>query len=290
MSQQPPEKAYTPPLPGAAPPQVPGQYAQYPNQQFQQGQPPQYGPPQPEQQSQGQYGEAPNPQYPQDQYNQSYPPQGQYPQQYPPQPPPQAAQGQPQPQYQQQPYQQQPYPQQPPYPQQQPYPQQPYPPQQPYTTVVVQQQPLPIIGMSIAAPGGNRNVRNLRRDALGRRAWSFGLCDCCNDCGTWMLGFCCPCILYAQIKQRADYLNAYARPDPTRGGSGVDINCMVWTALHFSTGCGPALQAVTRGQIRNRYMIDGNGFGDFCAACWCTPCELTQEHRELELEEQALSK
>ena len=63
-----------------------------------------------------------------------------------------------------------------------------------------------------------------------------------DSMGTGMLGFCCPCILYAQIKQRADYLNAYARPDPTRGGSGVDINCMVWTALHFSTGCGPALQ------------------------------------------------
>ena len=57
-----------------------------------------------------------------------------------------------------------------------------------------------------------------------------------------MMGLCCPCMLYAQIKQRVDYLNAYARPDPTRGGSGVDLNCMVWVAVHSATGCGPALQ------------------------------------------------
>jgi len=155
---------------------------------------------------------------------------------------------------------------------------------------VVQQQPLPVIGMTLAIPGGNRNTNNLPRDGLGRRAWSFGLCDCFNDCGTCMMGLCCPCLLYAQIKQRVDYLNAYARPDPTRGGSGVDLNCMVWVAVHSATGCGPALQAVTRGQLRNRYTIDGNGVGDFCTACWCTPCELTQEHRELDLEEQGLRK
>ncbi|KAF8327993.1 PLAC8 family-domain-containing protein [Amanita rubescens] len=293
MSQQPPEKAYTPP--GAAPPQVPGQYAhEYPNQHGS-PQPPQYGPnhtpaqPQPQypqgqyaqtpsphqQQNPGQYAQTPNPHQQQNpgQYpaQQPYPAQGQYPPgQYPVQQPPQMAQagypGQPQFQQQANPTQAQPGP-----------------------TIIVQQQPLPIIGMSISAPGGNRNARNLPRDASGRRGWSFGLCECFDSCGACVLGWCCPCLLYAQLKQRVDYLNMYARPDPSQGGSGIDLNCMIWCGLHLTTGCGYALQAITRGQIRNRYMIEGNGVADFCTACFCTPCQLTQEHRELELEEKALS-
>ena len=53
-------------------------------------------------------------------------------------------------------------------------------------------------------------------------------------------------MLYAQVKQRLDYLNMYARPDPSRGGSGVDLNCMVWGIVHFTTGCGFVLQVRLR--------------------------------------------
>ena len=35
----------------------------------------------------------------------------------------------------------------------------------------------------MAIAGGNRNVKNLPRDADGKRAWSFGLLGCCGDCG-----------------------------------------------------------------------------------------------------------
>jgi hypothetical protein len=56
------------------------------------------------------------------------------------------------------------------------------------------------------------------------------------------LGWFCPCMLYAQLKQRVDYLNMYARPDPSLGGSGIDLNCMIWCGLHLTTGCGYALQ------------------------------------------------
>jgi Cys-rich protein (TIGR01571 family) len=95
-------------------------------------------------------------------------------------------------------------------------------------------------------------------------------------------------MLYAQLKQRLNYLNLYAKPDPFRGGSGVDVNCMLWALLYAVTGCGFVLQAVNRGQLRNRYTISGDGCNDFCVAWCCTPCSLTQEHRELELEEQTL--
>ncbi|KAK2464731.1 hypothetical protein APHAL10511_003307 [Amanita phalloides] len=290
---QPPEKAYTPP--GAAAPQVPGQYNQYAQGQGQeqpgqypQGQPPppQYGqPPFPP----TQYAQPPNPN---PQYQQ--PPTGQPPQG---QGPPQGQQYQPYPQvqYAQYPNVQQPppaaqymyaQPQITPYPQQQ---QQPYPVPHPFQTFVVQQQPMPVVGMSVVG-SGNRNVKNLPRDATGRREWSFGLCSCFDDCGTCVLGMCCPCMLYAQLKNRVDYLNAYGTPDPSRGGSGVDLNCLVWVGLHAVTGCGCVLQAINRGNIRNRYMIEGDGFTDFCVAGWCPACELTQEHRELDQEEQSMMK
>jgi Cys-rich protein (TIGR01571 family) len=47
-------------------------------------------------------------------------------------------------------------------------------------------------------------------------------------------------------------------------------------------------QIGSRGNIRDRYRIEGGGCGDCMSAWCCTPCELTQESRELELEEKAL--
>lgn len=41
----------------------------------------------------------------------------------------------------------------------------------------------------------------------------------------------------------------------------------------------------TRANTRARYRIKGNGGGDCLAVFCCTPCELTQESREIELEE-----
>ena len=41
-----------------------------------------------------------------------------------------------------------------------------------------------------------------------------------------------------------------------------------------------------RGAIRGRYNIKGGGCGDCCASFCCAPCELTQEARELQLEEE----
>jgi 5-deoxy-D-glucuronate isomerase len=43
-----------------------------------------------------------------------------------------------------------------------------------------------------------------------------------------------------------------------------------------------------RAQTRGRYSIQGDGATDFALACCCAPCSLTQESREIELEEQSL--
>lgn len=48
-----------------------------------------------------------------------------------------------------------------------------------------------------------------------------------------------------------------------------------------------SLQIGNRGSIRERYRIKGGSFGDCCTVFCCSPCELTQESRELDLEEQS---
>lgn len=45
-----------------------------------------------------------------------------------------------------------------------------------------------------------------------------------------------------------------------------------------------------RGSIRQRYNIEGGPCADFWTAVCCTPCELTQESQELDLEERSYSK
>jgi len=59
---------------------------------------------------------------------------------------------------------------------------------------------------------------------------------------TGVLGFFCPCMLYAQLKQRLDYLNMYGRPDPYQGGSGIDVNCLIWCGVYLATGFSFVLQ------------------------------------------------
>jgi Cys-rich protein (TIGR01571 family) len=43
----------------------------------------------------------------------------------------------------------------------------------------------------------------------------------------------------------------------------------------------------SRSDIRSRYDIRGEGIGDCLNSLLCRPCALTQERRELELEERS---
>ncbi|PPR07497.1 hypothetical protein CVT26_013466 [Gymnopilus dilepis] len=150
------------------------------------------------------------------------------------------------------------------------------------------QQPTPNPGMTVGGGGGNRNVKNLPVGADGRE-WSEGLLDCFGDCGTFLLASFFPCITYSNVKRRYEHLNNRGYPDPEHGGSFCSSDCMVHGLLTFC-GCGWVLQMGNRGSIRRRYNIEGGSCGDCCTAMCCTPCELTQESRELALEEESFGK
>lgn len=59
---------------------------------------------------------------------------------------------------------------------------------------------------------------------------------------TGILAWCCPCIVYAQNKQRYEHLALKGTPDPERGGSGCNGDCFVHGCITACFGVGWVLQ------------------------------------------------
>ncbi|KAI0279927.1 PLAC8 family-domain-containing protein [Russula aff. rugulosa BPL654] len=131
--------------------------------------------------------------------------------------------------------------------------------------------------------GGNRNAKNRPIGSNGKRDWSHGICSCFGSCGTCCMSCWCPCIVFGKNKQRLRNLNTHGTPLPG-GGSACDGDCCLYCGLGFC-GLGWVLQIGSRGEVRDRYSIDGGACSDCCCSFWCGPCALTQERREIESEE-----
>ncbi|KAF9783357.1 PLAC8 family-domain-containing protein [Thelephora terrestris] len=134
----------------------------------------------------------------------------------------------------------------------------------------------------------NTNTKNLPLDSSGRRGWSHSLFGCFSDCGTCLTAVFCPCIVYSKISTRLDHLNKNGSPHPS-GGDACGGSCIGYTAT-CCIGVSCILQTIQRGNTRSRYNISGNGCTDFLAACCCHVCDLVQESREIELEENSYGK
>lgn len=133
------------------------------------------------------------------------------------------------------------------------------------------------------AAGGNRNVLNREVGVDGRRDWSYGLFDCTSECGTCCWAAWCPCVVYGKNKKRIQHLQSQGTPLPG-GGERFNDDCCIHGCLTIP-GYAWILQIGTRADIRARYSIRGGTMGDCLTSCCCTPCSLTQERREIELEE-----
>ncbi|KAH8085981.1 PLAC8-domain-containing protein, partial [Cristinia sonorae] len=139
----------------------------------------------------------------------------------------------------------------------------------------------------MSSSGGNKNAMSKPFDRNGSRPWSHGLFSCFGDCSTCLTAWCCPCIVWGQNKTRLEHLERTGQPHPD-GGESCGSDCMLHLLLDVCGGWGWVLAVVSRGDSRERYSIEGNAFKDFFAAWCCHACELTQESREIELEEQSL--
>ncbi|KAF8467960.1 PLAC8-domain-containing protein [Russula ochroleuca] len=133
--------------------------------------------------------------------------------------------------------------------------------------------------------GGNRNARNFPIDSDGRRDWSYGLLDCFDRRGLYCWTMGCPCVVYSKNRQRLRSLQNQGRP-LVGGGERYDKQCCIYCALSFSGFCWAIkMQSRTRAEVRERYGIREDSNGDYITS-WCfAPCALTQERREIELEE-----
>ncbi|KAH7929812.1 PLAC8-domain-containing protein [Leucogyrophana mollusca] len=114
--------------------------------------------------------------------------------------------------------------------------------------------------------------------------WRYGLSSCFGDAGTCFFSSFCPCMSYANNKKRLDYLQDQGSGDPEHGCV-CNSDCCFHFGLTVCCGLGWVLQLSTRGALRAHRHIEGNQCNDCLAAFFCTPCELTQESRELGYEE-----
>jgi Cys-rich protein (TIGR01571 family) len=112
----------------------------------------------------------------------------------------------------------------------------------------------------------------------------------------------CPCIVYSRNRQHLRSLQYQGTPLPADRERNDD-QCCIYGGLEI-TGYSWVMQVRSediddmrlrlirvsdqiryREEIRERYGIRGSSLNDCCISAWCRPCALTQERREIELEE-----
>jgi len=151
-------------------------------------------------------------------------------------------------------------------------------------SVAVDDQPRPTRPMMPSNVGGDRNTLRVPIMSDGLRSWSYELFDCFSDLPTCVLSCCCCCYVYSQNKQRFTHLDMHGTPlrEPVRR---YNHDCLSWFLLQCGLGAGWGLQAISRSDVRRRYGIRGDSCKDVLISGCCGPCELVQEHREIQLEE-----
>ncbi|KAI0293944.1 PLAC8 family-domain-containing protein [Russula brevipes] len=135
--------------------------------------------------------------------------------------------------------------------------------------------------------GGNKNALNRETGPDGLRGWSYGLFDCFAACNLCCWATFCPCVVYGQNKRRLRHLQRQGVPLPG-GGTRINGDCRAYCCVALPCFFW-VLQMGSRIDVRNRYDIRGDGSGDCLSSLCCRPCALTQEQRELELEEKSFS-
>jgi len=135
--------------------------------------------------------------------------------------------------------------------------------------------------------GGEKNALNRPQGPDGKRNWSFGLFDCFPRGQLCLWATFCPCVIYGQNRQRLRHLQKRGRPLPG-GGDNFSDDCRVYCCMAVPCFYW-AFQMGSRLDIRKRYDIRGEAMEDCLSSLFCRPCALTQERREIELEEGSFS-
>ncbi|KAG6655088.1 hypothetical protein I3843_05G170600 [Carya illinoinensis] len=101
--------------------------------------------------------------------------------------------------------------------------------------------------------------------------WSTGLFDCCSDMHSCCLTYWCPCVAFGRISEILD-----------KGSSSCAGNGLVFFLLQSLTGFGCLYSCIYRDELRKLFMLEGSTSEDCFVHCFCEPCALCQEYRELQ--------
>ncbi|KAF2027325.1 hypothetical protein EK21DRAFT_114953 [Setomelanomma holmii] len=108
---------------------------------------------------------------------------------------------------------------------------------------------------------------------IQKQDWHHSGSSCCTPIGTCCLSWWCPCIVYGRthhrIKNNGD-MNGY---------SCCNLACTGLCGL-ACLGISFVMPMLSRGDMRAKYHIKGNGCTDCLCACCCTPCDVTQQEKE----------
>lgn len=116
----------------------------------------------------------------------------------------------------------------------------------------------------------------------GPRAWTYGLCGCCDDCESMCLVTWCPCIAAGKIYE--------ALGSGKQFGVGVVIHLTIFwlpfivyvlTEIPLHLIGAFIYPAVYTGPLRRLYNIAGNYCGDCICIAFCGCCQMTRELREV---------
>ncbi|KAG5919246.1 hypothetical protein E4U42_006571 [Claviceps africana] len=111
---------------------------------------------------------------------------------------------------------------------------------------------------------------------VGGEKWQVGLFDCFGDAGASLMGCCLPCVLHGRTMDRME--------DPSlESHKAFNGECAIWCGIQCLTGFAWVFTMIRRGDIRQRYGIEGSACSDCCTSFCCLCCALVQQDREVAL-------
>nr|XP_010932616.2 uncharacterized protein LOC105053222 [Elaeis guineensis] len=100
--------------------------------------------------------------------------------------------------------------------------------------------------------------------------WSTGLCHCFDDCSNCCISCFCPCITFGRIAEIVD-----------KGSSSCGASGALYALIFCVTACSCLYSCFYRTKLRAQYSLRGSPCTDCLVHCFCEPCALCQEYREL---------
>jgi len=151
------------------------------------------------------------------------------------------------------------------------------------------------LSLEVDQSSGVEGGKNTERRIL---SWNFSLFGCCGSCGTCLCSFIFPCLMWPRTTSRIStgihclfFFLVYTLLWVVAAAAaviaaGVVARKDVYAYTAFIAGGAALLVMLLAGywrrKLREKGQISGNLLLDVCTHCWCHPCAITQEARQID--------